>query len=162
MSRPAARFAALLAVGALCATALAAPAAAQTFTPAPSARTLSGTVTISSPSYTCVLTAGVSINPAGGATVGSRSFGGPPLCSLVIATGAWTLAAGPGTGQVTLHLEYTTVAQRCYGTAVLPFTAGAGAVITFTNVSLTPAFPGGGLCTVNGQLVSNLPLGINP
>lgn len=148
-------------LAALFAVALATPAAAQTFTPAPTTTTFSGPLVISPPGTTCTLNVTVGVNALGAATVLARSFTGAPICSLIVPSGAWTLAAGPGTGQVTMGLEYQTVTHRCRGTAALPFTAGAGAAIAFNTVVLT-SIPAGGPCTLKGQIVSNTPLGIVP
>lgn len=162
MSRPAQTSAALIAaIAALGAAALAAPAQAQTFTPAPTTTTFSGPVVLSSPSLPCTLSVTVSVNASGAATVPSRAFSGAPVCTLVVPSGVWTLAAGPGVNQVTLGLEYQTIAHRCRGTVTLPFTAGSGAQIAFNTVTL-PSIPAGGPCTLKGQIVSGTPLGIVP
>lgn len=144
---------------ALAMTALASPAMAQTFSPAPNTFMLTGVLNLQqSININCDVKINVSVDAAGVATVTSQSFsatsaGTSPLCGTAVTPfGTWTLTPNSPT-QVTSTVGATSVLGTCVG-AVLGTWDNATSTLTFIN-AIVPGAPGP--CIVNGTLTSSDP-----
>ena len=140
---------------ALAMTALASPAMAFKFAPAPNTFTLSGALTLSqSITIDCVVTINVSVDAAGVATVTGRTFSpGSPLCGSVVQPfGTWTVSPDSLT-QITATVGATSILGQCVG-AIVGAWNNTTQTLTFTNASV-PGAPNP--CTVNGTLTSSDP-----
>lgn len=135
----------------------AAPAAAQSFSPAPGTYILSGPITFADTTvYTCTATISFTVDAAGAATVTGRTFSGSGWCgTAVVPYGAWTIAPGPGSG-ISLAMGVTAGTRSCYGLAQGPLLASPTRV-TLPQTDLPAVTPGFGYCRVVGAVLYATP-----
>lgn len=151
----------LISTAALSLAAMASPALAQSFSPINSTTTLSGNLELEQTQIiNCDVDVGLSINGSGAASVTSRTFSpGNFFCGLAVqASGTWSVAAGPGTNQVTLAIGASTITGgNCFESGVVvPYVGGK---VIFDNVMIdgTPND-----CRIDGELTSSPTVTIVP
>ena len=159
-------FTRLLTAAALAPALAAAPATAQSFSPAPSNGTISGVNILVQQSITfqCNISTQYSISPSGQMTLSNESFSpGSFICGFLIqATQNWTVETVPGsTTEVDLTIAFSTITgDVCSGKVRVPFDNATGR-IELNNVIL-PSAGGGPACRVDGDLFTTPRLEIVP